>query len=166
MKTSLKTFGKEYTSYSTVKKWATEFRMGRDSVEDDERSGHPKDATTDENVKVVHTLVMCDRRRDLRSIASEVGVRFGVVQSILTDILGMSKVLARWVPQMLPCDQKRTGLDISMYLLSCNEDDPGDFNERVVIQDDNHFDPESKMQLANYSKPLQRNLRGFIQQGR
>ena len=36
----------------------------------------------------------CDRRRDLRSIASEVGIRFGAVQSILTDILGMSKVSA------------------------------------------------------------------------
>ena len=29
---------------------------------------------------------MCDRRRDLRSIASEVGISFGVVQSILTDL--------------------------------------------------------------------------------
>ena len=43
-------------------------------------SGRPKDATADENVKVVHTLVMFDRRRDLRSIASEVGIRFEVVQ--------------------------------------------------------------------------------------
>ena len=43
-------------------------------------SGRPKDATADENVKVVHTLVMFDRRRDLRSIASEVGIRFGAVQ--------------------------------------------------------------------------------------
>ena len=41
----------------------------RESVEDDGLSGWPKDATTDENVKVVHTLVMCDWRRDLRSIA-------------------------------------------------------------------------------------------------
>ena len=52
---------------------------GGESVEDDGRSGHPKDATADENVKVVHTLVMCDRRRDLRSIASEVGISFGAV---------------------------------------------------------------------------------------
>ena len=34
--------------------------MGRESVEDSRRSGHPKDATADENVKVVHTLVVCD----------------------------------------------------------------------------------------------------------
>ena len=54
----------------------------------------PKDATADKNVKVVHTLVMCDRRQDLRSIASEVGISFRAAQSILTDILGMSKVSA------------------------------------------------------------------------
>ena len=49
------------------------------------------DDTTDENVKVVHTLVMCDRRHNLRSIASEVAICFGVVQSILTD-KGFSKM--------------------------------------------------------------------------
>ena len=58
----------------------------------DVRSGRPRDATTDANVKVVHTLVMYDRRRNLRSIASEVGISLGAIQSILTYILGMSKV--------------------------------------------------------------------------
>ena len=74
--------------YSTVKKWAAEFKRGRESVEDDGLSGCFKD---DENVKVMHTLVMCDKRRDLQSIANEVGISFGAVQSILTNILGMSK---------------------------------------------------------------------------
>ena len=74
---------------------------------------------------------MCDRRRDLGSIASKVGKTFGAVQSILNIILGMSKVLARirWVPGMLTNDQKRTRLDISRYLLSGYEDDPGDFKQ-------------------------------------
>ena len=61
----------------------------------------------------------------------------------------MSKVSARWVPRMLTDDQKRSLLDISRYLLSRNEDDPGDFIDRVVTQDEtwvHHFDPESKMQ--------------------
>ena len=48
-------------------------------IGDDGQSGCPKDATADENVKAVHTLVMCDRRGDLRSIASEVGISFGAV---------------------------------------------------------------------------------------
>ena len=65
-----------------MKKWAAEFKHGRESTEDDERSGCPKDATTDENVEIVHNLVMCDRRRDLISIASEVSISFGAVQKI------------------------------------------------------------------------------------
>ena len=36
-------------------------------------------ATADESVKVVQTLAMCDRRRDLRSIASEVCRSYGAV---------------------------------------------------------------------------------------
>ena len=79
---------------------------------------------------------MCDRRRNLRDIASEVGISFGAVQSILTDILGMSKVSARWVPRMLTEDQKRSRLDISRYLLSRYEDDPEEFMDRVVTQDE------------------------------
>ena len=69
----------------------SEFKRGRESVEDDGRSCRPKDTTADRNVKVVHTLVMCERRRDLRSVANEVSISFGAVQSILTDILVMSK---------------------------------------------------------------------------
>ena len=136
--------------------WAGEFKRGG-GVEDDGRSGRPIDATTDENVKVVHTLVMCDRRRNLRSIASEVAICFGVVQSILTNILGMSKVSARWVPRMLTDDQKRsTWFHISRFLLSRYEDDPGDFIERVVTQDEtwvHHFYPESKMQNKQWKHP-------------
>ena len=119
----METLGKESPSYSS-EKWAAEFKRGREGIEDDGRSGRPKDATADENVKVVHTLVMSDRRRDLRSIASEVAISFGAVQSILSDILGMSKVSARWVPRMMNDDQKRIQLVISRYLLSCHEDDP------------------------------------------
>ena len=53
-------------------------------------------------------------------------------------------------------DQKRTQLDIStsMYRLSRYEDDPSDFIERVVTQDEawfHHFDPESIMQSKQSS---------------
>ena len=61
----VETLGKESPSYSTVKKWAAEFKRGRGSIEDDGWCGRPKDNTTDEHVNVMHTLVMCDERRDL-----------------------------------------------------------------------------------------------------
>ena len=80
----------------------------------------------------------------LEVIAGKVGISFGAVQSILKDILDMSKVSARWVHRMSMDDQKRNWLDISRYLLSCYEDDPGNFIERVVTKDVtwvHHFDP-------------------------
>ena len=87
----METLGKASPSYSTVKKWAAEFKRGRGSVEDVGWSGRPKDATTEENSKVVRILVMCNRMRDLGSIASEVGIQFWAVQSILTNILGFQR---------------------------------------------------------------------------
>ena len=116
--------------YSTVKNGQQSSR-GSKSVKDDEWPGRPKDDTADENVKVVHTLVMCNRRRDLRSRASQMSISFGAVQSILTDILGMSKVSARWVPRMLTIGQKRTRLYISRHLLSRYEDNPGDLSSEL-----------------------------------
>ena len=81
-----------------MEKWVAEFRRGRKSIEDDELSGRPKEAITNETVEIVHSQAMCDNRRNLQDIASEVGISFGAVQSILSDILGMFKVPARWVP--------------------------------------------------------------------
>jgi histone-lysine N-methyltransferase SETMAR len=101
-----------------VKKCAAEFKRGRESIEDDEWLVWPKEATNDETAEHVHDLVMCDRRRDLQSIAREMDISFGSVQAILTYVYGMSKVSARWVPRQLTDDQKRTRLDISRYLLS------------------------------------------------
>ena len=92
----------------------------------------------------------------MRSVASEVGISFGAVQTILTDILGLSKVSARWVPRMLTDDQKRFRLDMSNYFLSRYEDDPGDFINRVVTKDEtwvHHFDPESKKQSMRWKHP-------------
>ena len=113
----MKKLWNECPSYSAVKKWAPEFKRGRESIEDDARSGRPKDAATDKSLEIVHNLVMCDRRRDLPSIANEVGISFGAVQTILTGILGMSKVTARWVPRMLTDDQKRSRLFLGISCL-------------------------------------------------
>ena len=58
---------------------------------------------------------------------------------------------------MLTDDKKRSRLDISRYLLSRYEDDPDDFIDRVVTQDEtwvHHFDPESKMQSMQWKHPI------------
>ena len=60
------------------------------------------------------------------------------------------------VSQMLIDYQKRTWLDVSRYLLSRYEDDPGDFIERVVTQDEtwvHQVDPESHLQSKQWKHP-------------
>jgi transposase len=41
-------YGDSSPSFSTVKKWAAEFKCGRTSLEDDPREGRPKYATPPE----------------------------------------------------------------------------------------------------------------------
>ena len=52
----METLGKESTSYSRIKKWASEFMRGRESVEDNGRIGRPKDVTTDEKCQGITYL--------------------------------------------------------------------------------------------------------------
>ena len=40
-------YGDDCCSRSTVERWTREFRMGRESLEDDDRSGRPSTSTTD-----------------------------------------------------------------------------------------------------------------------
>ena len=62
-------YGDSARSFTTVKFWAAEFKRGRKSLEDDERSGRPKIATTDENIAKVHQMVLDDHRIKVRQIA-------------------------------------------------------------------------------------------------
>ena len=78
---------------------------------------------------------MCDRRKSLLDIVRQIGISFGTVPCILTNILGIFKVSDRWDPRMLTKDQKKSRLDISKYLLSLYEDDPEEFMCQVVTQD-------------------------------
>ena len=63
--TTIKTLEDESPSYSMMKKWAATFRRGRENVDGYERFGRHKQASTDENVELVHSLIICDRRRSL-----------------------------------------------------------------------------------------------------
>ena len=102
----VQTLGEDSPSYSTIKKWAAEFKRGRDSTEDDPRSGRPKTPTTDEQVDAIHRMVWDDRRLTVQQMAKTTGTSAGSVHASLTDTLGMSKLSARWEPRMLTPEQK------------------------------------------------------------
>ncbi|GFX22224.1 HTH_48 domain-containing protein [Trichonephila clavipes] len=62
-------YGDFAPSLTTVKFWAAEFKRGRKSLGDVERSGRPSTATTDENIAKVHQMVLDDRRIKVKEIA-------------------------------------------------------------------------------------------------
>ena len=100
--------------YARVKKLAAEFKRGRVSIEDDPRSGRP---TTDEEVDVIHRMVLDDKQVTFEQIANTMNISTGSVHRVLSDIFGMSKLSARWVPRMLTPEQKLKRADISRILL-------------------------------------------------
>ena len=143
------TLGDDAPALSTVKKWAAEFKRGRESLEDDPRSGCPSTATTQENIDRIHQMVMNDRRLTISHLANVISISRERVENILHNKLGMSKVLAQWVPRLLTPDQKLTRLVMSKANLARFEADPDRFVERFLTQDEcwvHHFEPETKRQ--------------------
>ena len=52
---------------SSAKKWASEFKRGRESFENEPRSGRSFTVTTQENIDYIYQMVMDDRRLTLDS---------------------------------------------------------------------------------------------------
>ena len=89
------TLGDDALALSTVKKWAAEFKRGRESLEDDSKSERPSTATTQENIDRIHQMVMNDRRLTISHLANVISISRKRVENILHNKLGMSKVSAR-----------------------------------------------------------------------
>jgi transposase len=69
-------YGDSSPSFSTIKKWAAEFKRGRNSLEGDPREGRPKSATTPEIIEQVHDTILDDLRMKLREMAETIGFSF------------------------------------------------------------------------------------------
>jgi histone-lysine N-methyltransferase SETMAR len=69
----IKVCGDSCPSFSTIKKWAAEFKRGRTSLEDDPRKECPKSATTPEITEQVHDMVLDDRLLKLPEIVETMG---------------------------------------------------------------------------------------------
>lgn len=55
------TLGKDAPSYSTMKRWAAEYKHGRESLEDDPCPGRPVMLATPEIIQRIHDMVMTNR---------------------------------------------------------------------------------------------------------
>jgi len=140
-------YGDSSPSFSTIKKWAAEFKRGRTSLEDDPREGRPKSTTTPEIIEQVHDMVLDDRRIKVREIAETIGISKERVGYILHKELDMKKLCAGWVPRLVTADQKRTCMKISEQCLERFNKNKTDFVRQFITMDEawiHHYTPESK----------------------
>ncbi|XP_028270394.1 histone-lysine N-methyltransferase SETMAR-like [Parambassis ranga] len=141
------TLGAGAPSYSMVKKWAAEFKRGRENLEDEPRSGRPVTVTTQETIDKIRNIILTDRRITQRYIASELGISQERVHAVIHGELQMTKALACWVPKLLGPDEKQIRLSISKDNLALFDSDPQRFLQQFVTVDEiwiHHFQPETK----------------------
>ncbi|XP_011055427.1 PREDICTED: putative uncharacterized protein FLJ37770 [Acromyrmex echinatior] len=100
-------FGSDVLKKTTVYEWHKRFRSGRESVEENERSGRPSTSKTDENIN----------------------------KDIVVNDLGLRRVAAKLVPKELNFMQKRDRVDIAKDMISKTESD-STFIKRIITGDE------------------------------
>ena len=145
-------YGECTLSQKSVYKWYKLFTEGREEVNDDARPGRPSTSTTSENTEAVKKIVMENRRITTREVAEDVGISVGSCHAIFSDILGLKRVAAKFVLNLLNFDQKTRRMTIAQEMLNDVNDDPG-FLKKVITGDESWvsgYDVETKAQSSQW----------------
>jgi len=86
---------------SQVFRWYSQFRDGRELVEDNKRDGIPKSTLNEVNIAVVLDLVKNDYQIASRMIAESLNIPKTVVPRILKEDLGKEKVVCTFCSTLL-----------------------------------------------------------------
>jgi histone-lysine N-methyltransferase SETMAR len=129
-------YGVSSPSYSTVKEWAKQFRLGTESIEDDPRQGRPAEALTPETIALGQEEVLQDRKLKTKEISARCGLSKGMVLRILHDHLVMNKVSARWVPKILSVVQTQRCVECCTEFLTLCKGQEKEVIESIVTGDD------------------------------
>jgi hypothetical protein len=139
-----------------VKEWAKQFRLGRESIEDDPRQGRPAEALTPETIALVQEEMLQDRRLKTNEISARCGLSKITVLRILHDHPGMNKVSARWVPKFFSVVKKQRRVECYTELLTLCERQEIEIIESIVTRDQTmvlYHNPLSKRESMEWRHP-------------
>ena len=108
---------RDVLSYLRVKNWAKRFREGRESLEDDAKSGHPISVITPHTIDMVRNIVEDDPHSTVAEIGLYLDISTGSVDDILVNHLEYRKISSRWAPHNLTQAQKSARLSCTQELL-------------------------------------------------
>ena len=101
-----------------MQEWSRRFKEGRQSVEDDRRTGRPADVINQDALHAVESLVQADPHSSLEQIVEATGYSKGSVHTILTLYLQRKKLCGRWIPHRLTEAQKEDRVETCKSLLN------------------------------------------------
>lgn len=142
-------FMDEGPSKATVYRWYNEFKRGRPTLGDDERSGRPLTAVTEENVLAVKNLIQDNRRITYQEIQHILKIGSGSVHEILHSHLRVRRIVSRWVPHNLTDAQKQARVEWCRDMLNKFEAGSSRRVYDIVTGDESwiyQYDPETKRQ--------------------
>ena len=152
-------YGDGAIDYSTVMRWVKRINDGQEEPAESDlcdrpRSGRPSSAHSSANIDQADALIKENRRITINELSESIGVTAGNAVKIM-DILGYSKVCARWVPRQLTEAHEQSRLEACSELLEyCHSDKT--FLQRIVTGDEtwvHHFEPESKRASMEWRHP-------------
>lgn len=138
-------YGSGTVPLRSVEKWYQEFRAGRESIEDDPRSGRPTSTRTQDNIELVASIVREDGRISIPQISMMTGISYGSVQKILCEDLHYKKLSAKWIPRNLRVEEMQRRVEICRQNLEIYRGQKQAFFNRVITQDETwiyDFEPE------------------------
>ena len=145
-------FGDLAPSRATVFNWFSEFKRGKTPFEDEERSGRPSTAVTEDNIDAVEKMV----RMTYKDIEASVRIGLGSVAKILHIYLRVSKMSSRWVPHCLTDGQNVTRVEWCCKMLQRFNNGNSRRDSEIITGDETwiyQYDPETKHHLSFWGFP-------------
>ncbi len=88
-------FSDQALSPACVYEWIKRIKGGRDSLEDENRSGRPATSTSESLCESVRALLDENRRSTIGDVAEELGISHGSAHLVVHDKLGMKMALCK-----------------------------------------------------------------------
>ena len=93
-------------SRSRIHEWFKRFQEGRKALEEDKRSGLPRNVVNEENAEIVREFIRKGPKSSPKYMESELGISAASTYRILTEKLGYIKVCDKFVPHTLNPHEK------------------------------------------------------------
>lgn len=142
-------------SRTHVHDWYTRFKDGREDLNDDERSGRPRETVNEKNIKIVSDFIKKEPKSSLRYMATELNMNKESIRLILVNHLGLRKVCARFVPHTLKEHEKALRIQHSRDIIKEAKKDKNILYS-IVTGDETwcfQYNPETKRQSSAWKHP-------------